>query len=118
MTKAQIRTLLSDVKFNDWDILVGDLATGFYIQVMFDAVDNSYPYAPPVPITQKGRKWYISSHATSAEVIQTAFKAVLSAMEHEVREQFLYKGKAIFGPHLDLEQLVELADDTVMREAA
>ena len=42
---------------------------------------------------------------TKSEVIQTAFKAVLTAMEHEVREKFHYKGKPIFGPHYHVDAL-------------
>jgi len=52
---------------------------------------------------QAGRKWYLSPYMTRSEVIQTAFKAVLTAEEHEVRESFLFKGQAIFGPHIDVE---------------
>jgi hypothetical protein len=42
---------------------------------------------------------------TRSEVVQTALKAVLSAEEHEARERFLYKGKAVFGPHFDVDVL-------------
>jgi len=60
------------------------------------------------PSTQRGRKWLLSHHMTHSEVVQTAFKAVLTAVEHEVRESFTYKGCAIFGPHYDIERLVAL----------
>ena len=42
-------------------------------------------------------------------MIQTAFKAVLTAEEHETREAFRYKGQAIFAPHYNVEALVALA---------
>lgn len=53
------------------------------------------------------RKWIISRHATDSEIIQTAFKCVLTAEEHETREKFLYDGVAILGPHIDLPSLKE-----------
>lgn len=56
----------------------------------------------------KGRKWLISKHSTDGEIVQTVFKAVLTAMEHEAREQFLYRGFSIFDPHYDIDKLVEL----------
>lgn len=54
----------------------------------------------------KGRKWYLSPHMTDSEIVQTAFKAVVTAVEHEVREAFKYKGVAVCDPHLDLDVVV------------
>ena len=56
-----------------------------------------------------GRKWRLSPHMTDSEIVGTALKAVLTAEEHEARENFLYRGRPIFGPHLDVDQLWELA---------
>lgn len=56
---------------------------------------------------QHGRKWMLSPHMTKSEVIQTAFKAVMTAMEHEVREKFRYKGKPVFGPHFNVDTLYD-----------
>jgi hypothetical protein len=56
-----------------------------------------------------GRQWRISQHATKSEVVQTAMKAVLTALEHEAREEFLYADTAIFGPHFNVDDLVVLA---------
>lgn len=54
---------------------------------------------------QYGRKWRLSTHMTRSEVVLTALKAVLTASEHEVREEFLYRGVAVCGPHLDVDVL-------------
>jgi len=64
---------------------------------------------------QKGRKWRISNFMVRTEIIQTAFKAVLVAMEHEVREKFLYRGKAVFGPHVSIDALWEACDTLDVR---
>lgn len=56
----------------------------------------------------KSRKWLLSQHMTTGEIVQTALKALLTALEHEAREQFRYKGEAIFDPHYDLDFLVAL----------
>lgn len=64
------------------------------------------------------RKWLLSPHMTDGEIIQTAFLATMTAMEHETREQFKYRGATIFDPHYDLEKLVALRtspDATVER---
>lgn len=57
-----------------------------------------------------GRKWFISQHATRSEVVQTVLKAILTALEHEAREHFRYKGRAIFAPHFSVDGLVALVD--------
>ncbi len=59
----------------------------------------------------KGRKWKLSGHMTDGEVVQTAFLAVTTALEHEARENFKYKGVSVFDPHYDIEALVALRKD-------
>ena len=61
------------------------------------------------PLSWKGRKWRLSKHMTAGELVQTAFMAILAALEHEAREQFRYKGVDVLNPHMDLEALVEVA---------
>lgn len=60
------------------------------------------------PLAWKGRKWLLSEHMTDGEIVQTAFLATMTAMEHEARERFTYKGQSVFDPHYDIEKLVEL----------
>ena len=56
-------------------------------------------------LSWRGRKWYVSQYSTNSEVVQTALKAYLTALEHEAREKFKWKGVAVFDPHLDLQAL-------------
>lgn len=59
---------------------------------------------------QECREWLIDLRkATPSDIVQTALRAAIDAQEHEVREQFRYKGKRIYGPHFNPESLVELA---------
>ena len=55
-----------------------------------------------------GRKWLLQRHMTNSEVVQTAFKAILTAHEHEARELFLYRGQPVMMGHFDLEQVATL----------
>jgi hypothetical protein len=55
---------------------------------------------------QKGRKWLLSPHMTTSEFVATVFKACLTAEEHEARECFTYRAYRVYGPHLDVEDLV------------
>lgn len=60
------------------------------------------------PMPWRGRKWLLSDHMTDGEVVQTAWLAFQVALEHEMRETFLYKGQAVFDPHYDINKLVAL----------
>lgn len=71
------------------------MGEGFYLQVR---IVSAKPY-------DGCRKWYISRHSTISEVVQTTLKAMITASEHEIRENFTYRGKAIFAPHFDVEAL-------------
>lgn len=60
------------------------------------------------PLTWKSRKWNLSYKMVTSEVVQTAFLAILTAIEHEARERFTYRGQSIFCPHYNVEHLVAL----------
>lgn len=63
-----------------------------------------------------GGKYYISPHSTRDEIIKKCLTACIQFMEHEVREGFLYSGRAIFGPHITLEALFVAAECTEERK--
>lgn len=59
---------------------------------------------------QKGRPWLLWLTATDQDIVQTAFKAVLTFEEHEIREKFKYRGEAIYAPHFAPDDLVDLVE--------
>ncbi len=69
-------------------------------------------------IREVGRsgKRYISPHATKDEVVKGALACCLTWVEHEIRETFLFDGKRLFGPHIPIEALMSVADETTFRE--
>jgi len=96
--------ILKDVRFNDWEIIVRLDRHRAYLQVRAEE---------PCSVTGdmhrwSSRKWFLSPHMTESEVVQTAFLAVMTAVEHETREAFTYAGHAIFSPHYDIHKLVAL----------
>ena len=108
----RIENLVSQIKYKDWDIIVAPMGGGHSIQVVLSSFD------PQTGAPWRGRKWYISNFMTDEEIVSTIFKAILTAEEHECRENFLFKGKAIYGPHLSLDALVENADRKASRLAS
>lgn len=124
MRKAWFESILSDVKYKDWafhvevrsrvvDAAKGLYASDYYMQVRFPDADLVTGEVE----TQHGRKWILSEHMKKSEVVTTAFKAIITAEEHEIREKFRYRGRMIFGPHIDVDALhdacrtLDLRDD-------
>ena len=60
---------------------------------------------------QLTRRWFVSPEMTKSEIVQTAFKCVMTSMEHRAREWFLYRGRSVFGPHYDVDALHAICDD-------
>jgi hypothetical protein len=64
-----------------------------------------------------GGKAYLSEHATDSELVQTIFGLYKAFVEHEARETFRWRGKRIFGPHIKVEALWEVARQVDVRSA-
>lgn len=109
MPLQKFQNYLAEVRYRDWDFNVRMDGTRCYLQIGFWEQDTQNPAATE-KMYQQGRKWLLSPHMTKSEVIQTAFKAVMTAEEHEVRERFSYRDKNIFGPHFHVDALWDLCD--------
>lgn len=67
--------------------------------------------AEQVPLSVgRGGKAYLSEHMTVSELTRTAFGLFRAYEEHECREFFKWRGKAIYGPHIEVLSLWEVAD--------
>lgn len=111
--KAQFEEVLRNVHYRGWSFLVREddahrSNARCYLQIAFNAPNRD----DGKNAAWTGRKWFLSSHMTVSEIVQTALLAVLAAEEHEARENFMYRGRAIFGPHWDVDELVELHKHT------
>lgn len=105
---SEIRDIVSRCSFEDWLLEVKQDGTRPYLQVH---CINGRDADTGLPIEWTGRKWLLSPHMCGNEIVATAFKAVLTAIEHEVRENFRYRGVAIFNPHLDPDKLVDFVNN-------
>ena len=77
-----------------------------YLQVECDRPD----VFTGVPGVGRGGKAYLSEHMTEGEIVRRAFSLFMAYEEHECREFFQWKGRALFGPHIDPQALWEAAD--------
>lgn len=121
MLVSEIRDILDHIEFRDWRILLRQEGEGThlertYLQVEFEAPDN-WEITGRMAI-QQGRKWYLSPYMTKTEIVNTAWFAVKTAIEHEAREEFKYKGVDIYNTHIDVETLVKVARQEDVRQNA
>lgn len=105
-SKPQMQAVINTIQFEhhpDLVIRFGEDGVSTYVMQLVDLnMDPSF---------NTGRKWRISPHMTTSEIVGTAWKAYMTWLEHEARESFLYRGRAVYGPHLDVEALWEAAGD-------
>lgn len=105
MNADQMRAALDDIRFYNYAFIVTEVdGKPGYLQGI---------YAEPDIVTgrmqaQHTRKWQLSEHMTKSEFVQTVFKCCITSMEHRTREHFRYQDAAIFGPHFDIDALLEL----------
>ncbi len=113
-TIVEFTKILADCRYKGWEFEVHEVNTGeTWLQLTWVGPDtDTDAYAE-----LRSRKWKLSPFMTKSEVVQTAFKAVMTAEEHETREAFKYRGKAIFGPHLDIDALWEISGKTDTRDS-
>jgi hypothetical protein len=104
LSEVAIRELLACVSYRDWTFHLGREGERLFLQVRF----SGHCAYSGKPEPQRGRKWLLSPHMTKSEIITTALKAALTAEEHEARERFKYRGRAIFGPHFNVDKMWEL----------
>ena len=103
----KLNNWLEDIKYLDWnfEIIEGEEV---FLQVNFN---KNCACREERMMKHYCRKWRISPNITKSEFVQTAFAAIMAAVEHEAREDFKYKNAAVFSPHFDVDKLVELYDN-------
>lgn len=83
-----------------------------YLQVECDRADT---FTGEIGVG-RGGKFYLSPYMTESEVVQGAFGLFKGYEEHETREAFTWCGRRVFGPHIDVRALWEVADTLSVRE--
>jgi hypothetical protein len=106
----RVLAIVKDIGFKrarEYGVEVGVDERGIvYIQVLCDRPDT---YTGEFGTGRGGRRLLFEAQSDSS-IVRTVLAAFLAYEEHEVREAFQYKGKRIYGPHIDVEALVEVAD--------
>lgn len=107
MTLDDIAAILFTVHYPAYTFNVKvDGRGAWYLQAVYLEADIHTGKLEP----QYTRRWFLSPAMSKAEVVQTALKCVLTSAEHRVREHFLYRGRRVFGPHFDIDELWRIAE--------
>jgi hypothetical protein len=106
LLSRRVASVLHSVEFPGYTWHVTEDGDGVRFHARFFAPCNVNGGEPE---EQRTRRWGIRPAASDSEIVATAFKCVLTSLEHEAREQFKYRGRAVFGPHMDVEELWKLA---------
>ena len=115
MRSNEMEKILGDIKFRDWEIQITTKGNGtIYLQVVFWTDDNWESTGKMTE--QRGRKWLLSEHMTKTEIVNTAWFAVKTVIEHEAREEFKYKGVDIYNSNIDVDSLLRIAHEEDVRE--
>lgn len=103
-TINELAAIIRDVEFMDRNIRIGEMGSGYFIQVQYvekDIVTGELEL-------QKARKWYVSPYSTDTEIVESAFAACCRSMMHVAKEHFIYKGHRVYSPHFDIETRLEI----------
>jgi hypothetical protein len=100
---SRVHHIVSEVQFPGYSFAVEALGDHIYVQVYYNEPD----VMSGVVEEQRGRKWLLPPGQTVGQIVQTCFKAILTSLEHRAREHFLWRGKPVLQPHLDLEKVWE-----------
>lgn len=102
-TLSRVKEIIDRIRYKDWEFLVMEKGDGFLIQATFMGIDVETGKVE----LQKCRKWYVSPHSCDSEIVRSVFLAVRQAEEHELCENFIYKGQQVYNPHLDMDMMAD-----------
>lgn len=115
LTPKDFHAILGNIKYKPgYDlILAPDKIFGdrYYLQVEASRPDT---FTGEIGLGHGG-KYYLSPHMTEGELVRKAFTAFAAYEEHECREAFQYQNRRVFGPHIAMDALMEIADRTETR---
>lgn len=102
-TLEDLQNIIDDISAGPMNIHVGETNEVPWLQVTFHAADCVTKKME----LQKCRKWMLSYHMVTSEVVRTAYKALEAAVLHELGELFTYRGVRVYNPHYAVDALVE-----------
>lgn len=106
MTFEEIQKIISNVQYKKWFVELYNTPEFVIRLSWFDTCSVTGKQ-----MIQHSREWFMQPEGLTEDmVVQTIFKAIQNAEEHEVKERFRYKGKRVFNPHITINNLLEVCE--------
>jgi hypothetical protein len=106
LTIQQLNKIILDIRCMDYMFsIVGDGDESWCLMAQYyekDVVTGRHEL-------QETRLWPLPSNADRDAVVRTAFKCVMTSLEHRARGHFTWRERSVFGPHMSLDALWEAA---------
>lgn len=101
---TRVKKLVAEVQCDPYDYVARDIAEGVVvIQAEMwrkDMITGEYGWG-------QGGEYVVRTSTPDDVIIKICLRASLDYAEHEVREGFKWRGKAVCGPHVSLESIWE-----------
>lgn len=107
---AEVKTIIDRISFMDRQFRITERNKGYMLQIEYYEVDVD-DSSNTEPVLQRARKWYISPYSTETEIVETAFKACRTSMDHVLKEHFLYLGRRVYSPHFSIQARLRMCDE-------
>ncbi len=100
--EQRAQDLFSQVVFRDWQFHVKEDR----FRVTFFARDQVTGNVE----LQTGRPWLLWPEMSDSQIVLTAWAAIEMALIHEAREEFRYRRRRVFGPHVSVDAMWQVAN--------
>jgi len=109
MTADEVRAIVANIQYKGWDFHVFENPQ---LTIQLGWVDKCVVTGETLGMVS--RTWDLDADPLTEDyIVQTVFKAIQNAEDHETKEKFSYKGKRLFNPHTKIAKLMEICDDSV-----
>lgn len=108
MKYEEIQRIIGDIRYKNWMVELYAHPVQYTIRLSwFDTCSVTGE-----KMIQHSREWIMLESELSEDfIVQTVFKAIANAEEHEVKERFRYKNKRLFNPHVTVTNLLKVCEN-------
>ncbi|MGE0539715.1 MAG: hypothetical protein AB7R89_06015 [Dehalococcoidia bacterium] len=106
LTNEHMREIVAAVRSPERNFIAYEDQFGhLFVFVEYWESDSNDPDAGPQ--LQQGWPLLLTGMTEPTQVVQACFKALMTSLEHQAREWFLYRDQPVMSPHRDIDQVAE-----------
>lgn len=101
LTASQVANVLSRIRCRNYRFVTSQTASERFLHVECLTKDEN----SGLQCTLQGRRWILEADYSVGDIVRTAFKAIMTWEEHELRECFYFDNARVFDPHFPVKLL-------------